>query len=114
MMGHSIYLKNSEKHRNAYLLFYERISNEDIPYSDDEDLAHTTSKDNKETHKETSDIPMASENEIVSATSDLKLISTETTIIPAEIRSLLQEENRKYWQYRFMFSKDYSEFILEL
>lgn len=114
MMGHSIYLKNSEKHRNAYLLFYERISNEDIPYSDDEDLAHTTSKDNKESHKETSDIPMASENEIVSATSDLKLISTETTIIPAEIRSLLQEENRKYWQYRFMFSKDYSEFILEL
>lgn len=113
MMGHSIYLKNSEKHRNAYLLFYERISSEDIPCSDDEGEAQAASKDVRETHKEASDVPMASENEEGSASSDHKL-TAETTKMPAEIRQLVQEENRKYWQYRFMFSKDYSEFILEL
>ena len=112
-MGHSIYLKNSEKHRNAYVLFYERISKEDIPCSDDEGDAHAAQKDSKESPNETSDIPMASENEDPSITPELKLMRT-ATITSAEIRELVEEENRKYWQYKFMFSKDYSEFILEL
>ena len=108
------YLKNSEKHRNVYVLFYERISSEDIPCSDDEGDAHATQKDAKEINNETSDIPMASENEEASITPDLKLVRSATARIPVDIRELVEEENRKYWQYRFMFSKDYSKFILEL
>ena len=33
IMGPSLYMKSSEKHRNAYVLFYERMTEEEIPYS---------------------------------------------------------------------------------
>ena len=117
VMGNSIYLKNSEKHRNAYVLFYERISTEDIPYEDEEEndtekketSDHTMKDDNEEF-----DIKMGSENES-SAPSNLPVLTKKQTIkLPNEILQLVMEENRKYWQYRFMFSKEYSDFILEL
>jgi len=115
MMGHSIYLKNSEKHRNAYVVFYERISTEDIPYSDEEDNEPSDSKKaSQETNNEKSDVQMASENEDLTSVNEPKLNKCLTTRIPDEISELVEAENRKYWQYRFMFSKDYSEFILEL
>lgn len=114
VMGHSIYLKNTEKHRNAYVLFYERISHEEIPYSDSEDEEKPAENEN-ETKKEESDVQMNSEHED-SNTKEPALQRQLTTHIkiPDEIAELVEEENRKYWQYRFLFSQEYSEFILEL
>lgn len=111
MMGHSIYLKNSEKHRNAYVLFYERTSDQDIPYSDDEDESEKPAPQDSNTGG--SDVPMASENE-ETAVAESKLMRYHTISIPDEISEMVAEENRKYWQYRFMFSQEYSDFILEL
>jgi len=118
MMGHSIYIKNSEKHRNAYVLFYERISSEDIPYSEDESTGKQEAVQTDNTMKDEEvdddyDIKMGSEKE-GSITTDQKLTRKMTIKVPNEISQLVEEENRKYWQYRFMFSKEYSEFILEL
>lgn len=109
-MGQSVYLKNSEKHRNAYVLFYDRISEEEIPYSDDE---NEEAQPQKETLGDGSDIPMASEND-ESNVKDPVLKRTQTLKVPDEIEEMIEEENRKYWQYKFMFSHEYSEFILEL
>ena len=111
MMGHSFYIKSSEKHRNAYVLFYEKTSNEDIPYSDSEDEAE---KNPTEENNESSDINMTSEHEEAVMVKQPKLKRTTTVKIPDEISETLIEENRKYWQYRFMFSLEYSDFILEL
>lgn len=122
MMGNSIYLKNSEKHRNAYVVFYERISQEDIPYSDEEE--ETPVSDEKQIEKDDdimqdemdpdNDIKMDSNKEDSVATNEMKLQRQATLKVPDEIVRLVAEENRKYWQYRFMFSKEYTDFMFEL
>lgn len=115
MMGHSIYYKNSEKHRNAYVLFYERISEHEIPYSDSEDESEPNKPEEKEDKDNagSSDIPMVSDNNDATV-SDPKLNRGNIIKIDDEIAELVAEENRKYWQYRFMFALEYSDFILEL
>jgi hypothetical protein len=117
LMGHSIYLKNSEKHRNAYVLFYERISKEDIPYESEESEGKDTQEEKidgvmKEDNDDDYDIKMVSDKE--SSATEPKFMRRQTLIVSEDISQLVLEENRKYWQYRFMFSKEYSEFILEL
>jgi ubiquitin carboxyl-terminal hydrolase 9/24 len=112
MMGHSIYLKNTEKHRNAYVLFYERIADEEIPYSDDED--ESTQNNQVKDGNDESDAQMVSEQADEVSDPKLQRANTMTVKIPDEIADMVEEENRKYWQYRFMFSQEYSEFILEL
>jgi hypothetical protein len=120
MMGNSIYLKNSEKQRNAYLLFYERKVDVEISDSDDEmdnlkEAKQETpvDQDMKGDNGDGSDIPMMSENEESKIFNEPKLQKTTTLRIRDDIIQMIAEENRKYWQYKFIFAKEYTEFILE-
>jgi len=91
------------------VVFYERITDEDIPYTnEEEESAQPTDSQNKEE----SDIVMASENE--DTIQDPILKRGMTVRIPDEIAGQVEEDNRKYWQVRFMFSIEYDQFIQQL
>ena len=44
----------------------------------------------------------------------LKRAESVAVPIPEEIREIVERDNNKYWQHRFLFNKEYFEFMLEL
>ena len=107
--SHFLSLKNTEKNRNAYVLFYERVSKEEIPYENEDEDEPAQPAENKEE----SDIVMNSEHHEEDIAEPV-MVRNNTIKVPNEIGDMVEEDNRKYWQSRFMFSSQYSDFILEL
>jgi len=83
--GSLMNFKNHVKSRNAYVVFYERISDFEPINSDDE------------AEKE-KDVEM----------------EVETIKIPKEIDDIIQINNQEYWQSKFLFSKEYIQSTNEL
>ena len=74
----------SMKWRNAYLLFYERKLKEDIEF-DEQDNMKVVKADEKESQN-----------------------------IQGDIEHKIAHENQKYWQNRFLFANEYTEFVLNI
>jgi ubiquitin carboxyl-terminal hydrolase 9/24 len=85
--GNSLnYNRYSVKSRNAYLLFYERISDYEPPKSEDE--------------AEETDVVMKVPEKVIK--------------VPQDIKDMISNYNQKYWQSRFLFSQEYADAVNEL
>ena len=78
-----------EKSRNAYLLVEDRIA----PYEPPEDNPEESDENNKKL---------------------IHISSTSVISIPAQIHSLIMQENIKYWYSRYVFHPHYFHFALNL
>lgn len=79
------FLRQYSKLSNAYLLFYERESSYEPPEGDEEEGDKAVTK-----------------------------FAAGETVIPKEINKEIQEENMKYWHNKYVFQKNYFEFVFNL
>lgn len=75
--GSMMNFRTHVKTRNAYLVFYERISEYEPPKSDDE------------------------------VDEDVKMKEDNDLNVPSEIADMISLNNQRYWQNKFLFAKEY-------
>jgi len=98
----SIMNMRTMKWRNAYLLFYERVMQDDV----EED----------EEPREVKDVEMVNTTGGTTAPSQQAYEKMDSSVIKIQkdIEEKILYENQKYWQNRFLFGSEYHEFVSEL